>query len=386
VSLASRVAVPPIVIEDAARAQACLPALARRARLAFDTEGDGLFRYRTRLCMMQLACPEQVYLIDTLAFDALACFAELLGAEGPEKIVHDASFDARVLFAQGVRLGRVFDTAVAARFLGLKSTGLSNLLSSFFEISLPKDKQQADWGLRPLDADSVRYLVDDVCHLEALADALLARVRALDIEPEVREECGYVISEAHVPVAEVPPWTRLKGAQLRPPAVRARLRELFAEREELARELDLPPGRLIPNELLSRLAEEAQLDDAALADRLGARGAAHLGRFRAALERARGRADAPEEELALQVERPPSPAELERRKLRKRLLTEFRARVATQRGVDPQVILPGHCVNGMVDLSALDLDALRQVKGLGACRVERYGARLVSELTASWPR
>ena len=122
--------------------------LAKYPRLSFDTEGDGLFRYRTRLCMMQLGCAEQVTLIDTLAFDALPIFEELLGPQGPEKIVHDASFDARVLCAQGIRLGRVFDTAVAARFLGLKSTGLSSLLASFFQIELPKDKQQADWGAR----------------------------------------------------------------------------------------------------------------------------------------------------------------------------------------------------------------------------------------------
>ena len=374
------------MIVDSAAARASLAVLAKQARLSFDTEGDGLFRYRTSLCMMQFGCSEQVVLVDTLAFDPLPIFADLLGEQGPEKIVHDASFDARVLYAQGVKLGRVFDTAVAARFLGLKATGLSSLLSAFFQLDLPKDKQQADWGMRPLDDEALRYLVDDVYHLEALSDLLLDRVRALDIEPEVRAECAYVLSEAQKPVTEVPPWTRLKGSLARPPAERARLRELFAERESLARELNVPPGRLIPNEVLSRLGELADVEDAHLLRLLGSKGAPHAERFRAALERARGLSDAPEEEVRSQISRPSSPAELERRKTRKRLLTDLRAKEAAVRGVDVQVVLPGHCLNDIVDLGVIDLDALRGIAGLGECRLERYGPRIVAELTANWPR
>jgi ribonuclease D len=374
-----------LIVEDAA-ARESLRLLANHPRLSFDTEGDGLFRYRTRLCMMQLGCPDHVALVDTLAFDALPIFEQLLGAQGPEKIVHDASFDARVLFAHGVRLGRVFDTAVAARFLGLKSTGLSSLLAAFFQIELPKDKQQADWGLRPLDDEAVRYLVDDVFHLEALSDVLLARIHELDIEPEVREECAYVLSEAQRPVPEVPPWTRLKGALIRPPKERARLRELFGERESLARELDVPPGRLVPNEVLSRLAERDEVDSTYLHRLLGSKAGTHADRFEAALARALGRTDAPEDELRSQNSRSISPLELEHRKARKRLLTDLRAKEATLRGVDPQVVLPGHCLNDIVDLSSINLDTLRAVPGFGECRVERYGVRMVAELTANWPR
>ncbi len=374
------------MVAESAAAHEAVALLASSPRIAFDTEGDGLFRYRTRLCMMQFGRAQQVILVDTLAFDALPLFEELLGAQGPEKIIHDASFDARILFAQGVRLGRVFDTAVAARFLGLKSTGLSNLLATFFQIELLKDKQQADWGERPLDEDALRYLVDDVAHLEALADELLGRVRALDIEPEVREECAYVLSEAQRPIPEVPPWTRLKGALTRPPAERARLRELFLEREQLARELDVPPGRFVHNEVLSRLGERPEVEGAQLVRLLGAKAAAHAQRFSEALRRAQGLPDAPEEELRGQAGRPLSLAEVERRKVRKRLLTELRAKEAARRGVDPQVVLPGHCLNEIVELPRVELEALRAIPGFGACRVERYGPRMVAELTASWPR
>ncbi|HEX6239823.1 MAG TPA: ribonuclease D, partial [Polyangiales bacterium] len=184
----------PIAAPDAAKA--LVARLAQAERLAIDTEGDGMFRYRTRLCMLQLSDAREIAVVDTLALEAAPLFGALLSSAGPEKIVHDASFDARVLFAHGIALGRVFDTAIAARFLGFGSTGLSSLLRKLFEFDLPKHQQQADWGKRPLEPEAMRYLEDDVRHLHALADALLAEVRARDIEPELREECAYMLREA----------------------------------------------------------------------------------------------------------------------------------------------------------------------------------------------
>jgi ribonuclease D len=173
---------------------------------------------------------------------------------------------------------------------------------------------------------------------------------------------------------------------VRPPEERARLRELFAEREQLARELDLPPGRLVPNEVLSRLGERAEIDEDQLARLLGTKASPHADRFREALRRARKLKDAPEDEVRSQGGRPISPLELERRKTRKRLLTDLRAKEAALRGVDPQVVLPGHCLNDIVDLPVVDLESLRAVPGFGECRMGRYGERMVAELTASWPR
>ena len=87
-------------------------------RLGVDAEGDGLYRYRSRLCMMQICGGELEALIDTLALDDLTPLQPLLGEDGPLKVLHDVSFDAKMLDQRGLSLGRVFDTAVAARFLG----------------------------------------------------------------------------------------------------------------------------------------------------------------------------------------------------------------------------------------------------------------------------
>lgn len=351
--------------------------------MALDVEGDGMFRYRARVCTVQLATDTEIAIVDTLRIEP-TLLAELLSADGPEKIVHDASFDARMLSAAGAPLDRVFDTAVAARFLGVKSTGLSSMLSARFEVSLEKSHQQADWGLRPISEAMLRYLEDDVRYLGRLHDVLLDEVRALDIEPEVRQECAYVLSQAVQPTASGSAFSRFKGAGQLLPFQRARLYLFVTEREEIARAEDVPAGRVLSNELILRLATHPTLDEAAVKQVLGARGEPYLARLSECVHRAKDLSDAPAEEVAQVNPAPPSLSQIEARKRRRKWLTELRQREATTRGVDPQVVLPGHCLSDVADLPVLDDELLREVPGFGAFRVERYGRLLREEFASRW--
>ncbi len=338
-----------------------------------------MFRYRTRLCTLQLASSDEIAIVDTLAVDA-SSFAALFSAAGPEKVVHDASFDARLLAANGAPLGNVFDTALAARFLGIQATGLASLLSSLFEITLPKHLQMADWGVRPLDDEAIAYLENDVRHLMALRDVLLERVRAAEIEEEVREECAYSLAEAARPEPARSPFSRVKGGHLRPPRERARLYELAIERDAIARELDEPVARVIANELLLRLAtfELPPLEE--IEKRLSVRVRPYAERVHAALARAGFDAPAAEIESGESI----SPSEIARRKRRRALLMEFRAAEAAKREVDQQVVLPGHCLQDIVRLPSLNAQALAEIAGFGAVRITRYAERLERELAAKW--
>lgn len=355
----------------------------RAALIAFDSEGDGMFRYRARLCTLQLASADEVAIVDTLVAP-LAPLAALLGEQGPEKVVHDASFDARLLAAHGIALGRVFDTSVAARFLGFSSTGLASLLQQLFQVSLPKELQLADWGERPIPEPALRYLVDDVRYLLPLRDELLTRVRQSEIEAEVREECAWLLAEARTDSAEPTPFARVKGGATRPPKERARLYELALVRDAIGQELDLPPTRLFANDLLLRLAELSAPSLEELTRRLSNKHREYAPRLQQALLRAEARDDAPVDELKSNARELISGAEVISRKRRRELLTSFRTREAAARAVDPQVVLPGHCVNDLVKLPRLSREALQQVRGFGACRIERYADRLERELGPRW--
>jgi ribonuclease D len=370
------------LVEDEAAAEALVARLSRAPRLAFDSEGDGMFRYRARLCAIQLASEREIAIVDTLLLDARH-LARLLAASGPEKVVHDVAFDARLLFAHGVTLGSVFDTAIAARFLGFSATGLSSLIARLFDVELPKDKQQADWGARPLDDASLAYLANDVRYLLPLHDLLLEQLREKGIEPELREECAWVLAEAQRPVREPSFLGRVKGAAARPAHQRARVYELSRARDALARELDVPPGRLLAGELVLRLAELENLSDGELTRRLSSLARPYASRFLEALANAAARDDAPADEL-IDDSHIPSATELALRKRRRELLSAFRTREAEAREVDLQVVLPGHCLAELTKLPTLEREALERVPGLGACRIERYGERWRSEFAARW--
>ncbi|MET0592007.1 MAG: ribonuclease D, partial [Polyangiaceae bacterium] len=159
--------------------------------LAVDAEGNGLFAYRAALCTVQLAWQEgaktSIAIVDTLAVDP-APLGEVLGARGPLKVLHDLTFDVKLLSESGVELDNVHDTSVLARMLGRKATGLASLLSADLGIVVTKELQQHDWSRRPLRAAELEYLAADVRHLGSLYEKLLREARAADIEAEVLDE------------------------------------------------------------------------------------------------------------------------------------------------------------------------------------------------------
>ena len=66
-------------------------------------------------------------------------------------------------------------------------------------------------------------------------------------------------------------------------------------------------------------------------------------------------------------------------------LTKWRKDEAKRRGVDEQVILPGHCLQGLADLEDLTLDAIAHVPGIGVFRADRDGPALIAVLSAPVP-
>jgi ribonuclease D len=374
------------MIVDAGELARCLAEISPRARVGLDAEGDGMFRYRARLCTLQMSVGERVWIIDTLAFDPAPLLAPLLASRGPEKVVHDVSFDARVLNAHGMALERVFDTSIAARFLGIAATGLSTLLEARFGVRLDKNHQQADWGKRPLEDDMLRYLVEDVRYLEALADSLLDEVRAKDIEAEVRDEVSYVLATAREREPHEAPWMRIKGASSLLPSQRAGLRALAEEREALARELDMPVGRIAPSDALTRVVAREQIEVVTIEKLMPQALREHAARLHAALLRGLNEPDAPAHEVTKIAPTPLSPASIDARKRRRKILTELRAQESKRRDVDPQVVLPGHCLSDIVALDVVESHTLARVAGFGEARLARYGGVWPDLLRPKWPR
>lgn len=376
-------------VADVAALRAACTELSRAPRIAVDVESNGLFAYEPGLCVLQLADERTVYVVDTLAIPAdglVAPLRALFGEGGPLVVVHDLGFDARMLAKVGAPLSRVVDTALAASLLGRTSTGLGSVLESELGVRHDKTLQHHDWGSRPLDARAIEYLAGDVRYLLPLADSLLHEVTEKGLRDELAEETRYRLSEACDLEGQEetrPPFLRMKGKERVDRADLPLLRALAEAREKMARELDVPVFKLLPNDVLFAVAHHKPRTMNALSRIPGA----HRGRgqkLSQALIELVGKTHpplTPDELAALSPKRLP-PAEVKARKKREAKLLAWRKAEAHRRDVSPQVVLPGHVLREMADTAPETVDDLANLPGFGAFRVARYGAKLVELLDA----
>lgn len=371
----------PILVDSPSALAPRLADLGREPLVAADVESDGLHAHRAKACLVTIATPSRVVVFDTLALPA-AALADLLGDRGPTKIVHDVAFDARLLCDASAPLGNVHDTSVCAAMLGRTKLGLANLLEAELGIKVEKALQHKDWRERPLDGRSIGYLEGDVKHLFALHDKLWREAAAAGIVDEVTAETLYRLETAREVDAR-PAYTKLTGALDLPPVQRAALRHLAAARDALARDRDVPPHRIAPNDALVAIARAMPSTDSALrAAWQGALAWELASPALYAVRQALDDGDVPEADLVYFARTEPSPAVRDLRKRRRARILSWRAAEAKRRGVSEQVVLPGHCVTALADLDQADLTAIAAVHGLSAGRVERYGDALAALLGA----
>src|SRR5437016_5522096 len=165
--------------------------------------------------------------------------------------LHAGDNDLVQLKRRGFGFAALFDTSIAARFLGAKALGLDVLLGTYLGVELPPSRQRDDWSRRPLSEAQRRYAEADVLHLFALRRRLTEELVRVGRLAWVEEEC---VALAAQPVVErvVNPnaFAGLKGARDLPPRNLGILRELYELREQLARAIDRPPFKILGEETL----------------------------------------------------------------------------------------------------------------------------------------
>lgn len=374
-----------------ALAEMVIPRCSGAARLAVDVESNGLFAYRPSLCVVQLAWREGdesvVAVIDALAVP-VAPLAHALGSAGPVKILHDLTLDAQLLAGAGAPLARVRDTSVAARLLGKKATGLAALLTDELGIHHDKRLQHHDWASRPLGAEEIDYLAGDVIHLLDLDERLAREAEAIDVVDEIEEECAYKLVTALAPRREpTPGWMRTKGAEELDDGALAALRALHRAREEAAAQEDVPPFKIVTNEVLLAIATRRPASMAALSAIRGATAGLAGKHAEAWLAAIAEGGEVTAEERARLSPSPPTRQEIARRRALKTRIMGWRRAEAARRGVNEQAVLPGHCADDVMEAivandAAPDATSLRAaiaaVPGLGERRAARYADALAA--------
>ena len=238
-----------IHIESDSDASGLADDLSSGGRIALDCEAAGFHRYSDRLCLVQVSTSAATYVVDPLAFDPSKLLRETLEDPQREVIMHGADFDLRLLYRDlGIELHGLFDTQIAASLLGLESLGLAPLLEKRFGVKLSKKYQRADWAERPLTDGMLDYAATDTGYLMDLRDQLGEELAGAGRSTWVEEECRGLERAATLPKEDTEPRdpvTRVKGARDLSPRQVTALRVALNWRDELARERDKAPFRVV---------------------------------------------------------------------------------------------------------------------------------------------
>jgi ribonuclease D len=282
-------------------------------RLALDTEFMGEGRYRTLLCLVQLAIPEglgagPVEIIDPLAGDLDgAPLAPLLADPAVQMVVHAGRQDVALLRRWlGTEVANVFDTQVAAGFVGLGAqSSYESLLSELLGVRLRKSASFTRWDSRPLSPEQLAYAREDVVHLLDLAAELERRLAAAGRLEWAREECAPLerASDERDPETIFSRLPRVHG--LSAPAATV-ARELVRWREHTAERQNRPVQSVLSDAALMELAKRRPSARSEL-QRIRGIGGGGSGRRAEELLEAVRRASERREEPPPAHQRPPQP-------------------------------------------------------------------------------
>ncbi len=296
----------PVLIETSDALATLCARLTAAEFVTVDTEFMRERTYWPELCVVQIAGPDDVAVIDALApgLDLGPLYA-LLDDERVTKVFHAARQDLEIFHLRTGRLPKpLFDTQVAAMVAGFgDQVGYDALIAALTGASIDKAFRFSDWSARPLTPQQIAYAAADVTHLRRAYVKLRARLERNGRLAWVAEEMEALSDPATYRLDPEEAWQRLKprSSNRRFLAV---LRAVAAWREREAQRLNIPRQRVVKDETVLEVAAQAPSDVVGLLRARGFPRSLAEGRSGAALLAAIAQAKAlPEDALPITEDR-----------------------------------------------------------------------------------
>jgi ribonuclease D len=369
---------PPTVITTQAQLARLVTILEKAGRFALDTESDSMYAYHYKICLIQISTATEDYIIDTLALRALEPLGQLVQREAIEITMHAAENDVLLLNKDfGWTFGHLFDTLWGARILGWQHPGLASILREEFGVELDKKMQRTDWGKRPLTERQLAYARFDTHYLLDLRDMIEHALHQAGRWPEAQEVFDELRSIRWRKKPQPTIW-RLNGARDLEPHQQAVLNALFQWREQRASQRDVPPYRILRNDVLLALAQALPKNERHLMRVPGVprRLPAHLARKLAGIIR-RAQQDEPP---AFPARRSVGPRPDEQAQARYEALRQWRARTANARGVEVDVVMTNSTLMTIARANPQNRAALAELAVLGPWKLQTYGNSILQTL------
>lgn len=233
--------------------------LAAHDFVAVDTEFLREQTFWPQLCLVQLAGPGHEAIVDPLSKGlSLDPLWELMGDNNVVKVFHAARQDVEIVWAQGRLIPTpIFDTQVAAMVCGFgDSVSYGNLVKKITGRDIDKSSRFTDWSRRPLSDKQLVYALGDVTYLRDVYRHLKAELDRTRREHWLESEMATLADPATYETHPDEAWKRLK-LRVKNRRSLAVLMELAAWRERLAQSQDVPRGRIMRDEALFDIANQA---------------------------------------------------------------------------------------------------------------------------------
>jgi ribonuclease D len=255
-----------LIISDTARLKEACDIFAKSDFVTVDTEFLRETTFWPQLCLIQLSGPELDAIVDPLAANLdLSPFFALMADTSVVKVFHAARQDIEIIFNRGNLIPQpIFDTQVAAMVCGFgDSVSYDTLVQKIKNIQLDKSSRFTDWSHRPLSEKQLDYAIADVTHLRDVYLHLKAELERENRTDWLTEEMAVLESRDTYDLHPDNAWERLR-MRIRKPIELAILKNLAAWREREARVRDVPRGRILKDDAIFEVAQQAPRDTEAL--------------------------------------------------------------------------------------------------------------------------
>jgi ribonuclease D len=227
--------------------------------IAVDTEFMRERTYWPRLCLAQVAGPDEAAAIDALADGMdLGPLDELMANPKVLKVFHAARQDLEIFFLRTSKVPKpLFDTQVAAMVCGHgEAASYESLATKLAKARIDKSSRFTDWSRRPLSERQITYALSDVTHLRVVYEKLHRQLEKSGRMSWIAEEMAVLNDPGTYRADPEMAWRRLRprGAS---PRLLGILKEVAAWRERTAQRIDIPRQRLLRDEQLLEIASHA---------------------------------------------------------------------------------------------------------------------------------
>jgi len=226
--------------------------LAAHDYVTVDTEFLRETTFWPKLCVIQMAGPDDAVIVDALADGLdLSPFFDLMRDESTTKVFHAARQDIEIVYHLGGLIPHpLFDTQVAAMVCGFgDSISYDQLVYKITGARIDKSSRFTDWARRPLTSKQLDYALADVTHLRDVYQFLKANLAEQNRSHWVGDEMEVLTSEDTYRTEPGKAWQRLK-MRVRKPVELAVMQELAAWREQEAQGRDVPRNRVLKDDAI----------------------------------------------------------------------------------------------------------------------------------------